>query len=125
MPKSRLGISATCWSKYQKIQQVKSTVSLVIFGTVMRRRKPIRQINLRISDELRRELEVAAQERRISINQLMRQLLEAGLENENKAKQSLENRVRRLEDLVQRYEPPLPLLEAEKRQREQEEGGNT
>ena len=46
-------------------------------------------------------------------------------QKKNKAKQSLENRVRRLEDLVQRYEPPLPLLEAEKRQREQEEGGNT
>jgi ribosome recycling factor len=91
----------------------------------MRRRKPIRQINLRINEELRRKLEGAAEERRISINELMRQLLEESLENRNKAKQSLEDRVRRLESLVQRSESPLPLLEAERRQREQEEGGNT
>ena len=87
----------------------------------MRRRKP-RQINLRINEELRRKLEAAAKERQISTNQLMRQLLEDGLEN--KAKQSLEVRVRRLEDLLQISKPPLALTEAERRQREQEEGGN-
>ena len=32
MAKSRLGISATCWAKYQKIQKVKSIVSLVSFS---------------------------------------------------------------------------------------------
>jgi hypothetical protein len=67
-------------------------------------------------------VESAAQERRISTNELMRQLLEAGLANEAKAKQTLEERVRRLENLVQRSETPLPLLvEAERKQREQEE----
>jgi hypothetical protein len=69
-------------------------------------------------------LESAAQERRISTNELMRQLLEAGVENEEKTKQSLEARVRSLENLVQRFAPPLPLLEAE-RQKKQEEGGDT
>jgi hypothetical protein len=48
---------------------------------VRRRYKPIRQINLRITESLRRRLEVAAAERQISTNQLMGQLLEAGLEN--------------------------------------------
>ena len=95
----------------------------------MARRKPIRQINLRISEELRRKLEKAAQERRISTNELMRQLLEDGLENEIKAKQSLEERVRRLEDHLQKgvqvSKPSLALTEAERQQREQEEGGNT
>jgi len=95
----------------------------------MARRKPIRQINLRISEELRRKLEAAAQERRISTNELMRQLLEDGLENEIKAKQSLEERVRRLEDHLQKgvqvSKPSLALTEAERQQREQEEGGNT
>ena len=67
------------------------------------RRKPIRQINLRINDELRRKLETAAKDRRISINQLMRQLLEDGVEDENKA-QSVEDRVRKLEDDVYRLE---------------------
>jgi hypothetical protein len=52
---------------------------------VRRGRKPIRQINLRITEPLRRRLEAAAEEREISTNQLMGQLLEAGLENlENK-----------------------------------------
>ena len=92
----------------------------------MARRKPIRQINLRISEELRRKLEAAAQERRISTNELMRQLLEDGLENEIKAKQSLEERVRRLEDHLQKgvqvSKPSLALTEAERQQREQEEG---
>jgi hypothetical protein len=67
------------------------------------RRKPIRQINLRINDELRRKLETTAKDRRISINQLMRQLLEDGVEDENKA-QSLEDLVRNLEDRVHRLE---------------------
>jgi predicted DNA-binding protein len=50
----------------------------------MRRRK-IRQINLRLGEPLRRRLETAAAEREISTNQLMRELLEAGLDNlENK-----------------------------------------
>ena len=88
----------------------------------MARRKPIRQINLRITEQLRQRLESAAQERRISTNELMRQLLEDGLENENKAKQSLESRLRNLEDRVQRMGSPTALL-AERRQRDQEEGG--
>ena len=94
----------------------------------MARRKPIRQINLRISEELRRQLESAAEEQRISANELMRQLLEDGLKKK-KAKQSLEERVRRLEDQlqkgVQRSEPSLALLEAERRRRDQEEGGKS
>jgi hypothetical protein len=93
----------------------------------MARRKPIRQINLRITEQLRQRLESTAQERRISTNELMRQLLEDGLENETKAKQSLEERVRRLEDHlqkgVQRSDTPLPAREAERRQRDQEEVG--
>jgi hypothetical protein len=47
----------------------------------MRRHKPIRQINLRITEQLRRKLEAAAAERQISTNQLMGQLLEEGLED--------------------------------------------
>jgi hypothetical protein len=66
----------------------------------MGRREPIRQINLRITETLRRKLETAALERRISTNQLMRLLLEDGLQNKAK-QQSLEERVQRLEDLVQ------------------------
>jgi hypothetical protein len=66
----------------------------------MSRREPIRQINLRTTETLRRKLETAAAERRISANELMRLLLEDGLENKAK-QQSLEERVRRLEDLVQ------------------------
>jgi hypothetical protein len=87
----------------------------------MARRKPIRQINLRITEQLRQRLESAAQERRISTNELMRQLLEDGLENENKAKQSLEDRVRRLENLVQRSDIPLPVrIEAEQQQKQKQ-----
>jgi uncharacterized protein (DUF1778 family) len=74
----------------------------------MRRRKKIRQINLRITDDLRGRLQRAADERRVSINQLMRQLLEAGLENN--AQLSLENVARRLTNLenhLQRFETPL------------------
>jgi hypothetical protein len=48
---------------------------------VRRRYKPIRQINLRITEPLRRRLEIAAKERQISTNQLMGQLLETGLED--------------------------------------------
>ena len=90
------------------------------------RRKPIRQINFRIDEALRRKLEATAKERGISANQLMRQLLEDSLENEIKAKQSLEERVRRLEDHLQKgvqvSKPSLALTEAERQQREQEEG---
>jgi hypothetical protein len=89
----------------------------------MGRRKPIRQINLRITEQLRQRLESAAQERRISVNELMRQLLEDGLENEKRTKESLEARVRGLERLVQRFGPSLALLEAE-RQKKQKEGGD-
>jgi hypothetical protein len=67
------------------------------------RRKPIRQINLRIDEALRRKLEATAKERGISANQLMRQLLEDGVEDENKA-QSLEDLVRNLDDRVYRLE---------------------
>ena len=92
----------------------------------MARRKPIRQINLRITEQLRQRLESAAQERRISTNELMRQLLEDGLETETKAKQSLEERVRRLEENLaqgaQVSKPPLALTEADRPQREREEG---
>jgi hypothetical protein len=77
---------------------------------------------LRINEELRRKLGAAAKEGQISTNQLMRQLLEDGLEN--KAKQSLESRLRNLEDRVQRMGSQTVLLdEAERRQRDQEEGG--
>ena len=64
-----------------------------------RRRNPIRQINLRITEQLRQQLEAVATERRISTNQLMRQLLEDGL---NKARQSasIEDRVCHIEDRV-------------------------
>jgi ribosome recycling factor len=90
----------------------------------MARRKPIRQINLRISEELRRQLESAAEEQRVSANELMRQLLEDGLKKK-KAKQSLEDRVRNLEDRVQRMGSQTVLLdEAERQRREQEEGGS-
>jgi hypothetical protein len=66
----------------------------------MGRREPIRQINLRLTETLRRKLETAALERQISTNQLMRLLLEDGLENKAK-QQSLEERVRRLEERAQ------------------------
>jgi predicted HicB family RNase H-like nuclease len=66
----------------------------------MGRREPIRQINLRVTETLRRKLETAALERQISTNQLMRLLLEDGLDNKAK-QQSLEERVRRLEERAQ------------------------
>jgi ribosome recycling factor len=91
----------------------------------MRRRKPIRQINLRITEQLRQRLESAAQERRISTNELMRQLLEDGLEKENKDKQSLEDRVRRLEEAVQRSDTPLPARVAAAEEARKKEGGKT
>jgi len=94
----------------------------------MGRRKPVRQINLRISESLRKQLEISAEARGTSINNLMRRLLEDGLKKENKAKQSLEERVRHLEERlaegVQRSGPSLAQLEAERRQRDQEEGGS-
>ena len=96
------------------------------------RRKPIRQINLRIDEALRRKLEATAKERGISANQLMRQLLEDGVEDENKA-QSVEDRVRKLEDDVYRLEKlhdRVRNLEDcvfifKSPVRDQEEGGNT
>lgn len=42
----------------------------------MRRRKMVRPINLRLTESLRAQLEAAATARRISTNQLMRELLE-------------------------------------------------
>jgi hypothetical protein len=47
---------------------------------VTRRRRP-RQINLRLTEPLRRKLQTTAKARGISTTQLMRQLLETGLEN--------------------------------------------
>jgi predicted HicB family RNase H-like nuclease len=46
-----------------------------------RRRPKRRQINLRISEELRRRLELEADSRGVSINWLMTRLLEHGLAN--------------------------------------------
>jgi len=54
----------------------------------MRRRK-IRQINLRLTEPLRARLEAAAAERQISTNQLMRQLLEDGLDPKPKQSEFL------------------------------------
>ena len=93
----------------------------------MRRRKP-RQINLRINEELRRKLESAAKERRISTNQLMRQLLEDGLENSpEKFARSVAKAV-----VLQLQESPLDLqgspralLDTESSQQHKKEGGNT
>src|SRR6516165_11310849 len=66
------------------------------------RRRP-RQINLRLAEPLRHRLVVAAKERQISTNQLMRQLLEAGLET--KAKPSVADLIddlkRDLRDIVE------------------------
>jgi hypothetical protein len=44
------------------------------------RRQAIRQINLRITEQLRRKIEAEAAERQISTNQLMTQLLKDGLD---------------------------------------------
>ena len=90
----------------------------------MRRRKLKTwvQVNLRIKEELRRQLEAAAKENQVSFNEEVRARLADSFEV--KPRESLAHTVRRLEDLVQRVEPSLALTEAERRQREQEEGGN-
>ena len=99
----------------------------------MPRHKPIRQINLRIGEALRRKLEAAAKARGISTNTLMRQVLEDafGTENEpqlletrvhnleegrNRRFEWLESRVTKLEDLIVRFESPQA-------QRDRKEGG--
>ena len=99
----------------------------------MPRHKPIRQINLRIGEALRRKLEAAAKARGISTNTLMRQVLEDafGTENEPQLLETrvhnleegryrrfewLESRVTNLENLVAIFEPP-------RTQRDQKEGG--
>ena len=98
----------------------------------MARRKPIRQINLRIGEALRRKLEAAAKARGISTNTLMRQVLENafGTENEPQLLETrvhnleegryrrfewLESRVAKLEDRVFVFESPV----------RDQEGGNT
>jgi predicted HicB family RNase H-like nuclease len=51
----------------------------------MRRRRPkLRQINLRITEDLRRRLETEAENRGVSINWLMRWLLQHGLDRLDK-----------------------------------------
>ena len=99
----------------------------------MPRHKPVRQINLRVGEALRRKLEAAAKARGISTNTLMRQVLENafGTENEPQLLETrvhnleegryrrfewLESRVTKLENRVFRFEHPLA-------QRDQEEGG--
>ena len=106
------------------------------------RRKPIRQINLRIGEALRRKLEAAAKARGISTNTLMRQVLEDAFGTGNEP-QLLETRVHNLEEgRYRRFEwvesrlrdvedkmvvvgRRLEVLEEnlEARQRDQEEGG--
>jgi hypothetical protein len=89
----------------------------------MRRRK-VRQINLRINEEFRRKLETAAEERGISTNQLMRQLLEDGLENKAKQFENLARSVAKavVQELgVQRMGSPRPLLDTPQQQRKKEE----
>ena len=90
----------------------------------MRRRKlgTTVQVNLRIREELRRQLEAAAKEHHRSFNQEATARLVDSFEA--KPRESLEHTARRLEDLVQRFEPPLALLQAE-RQQKQKEGGKT
>jgi uncharacterized protein (DUF1778 family) len=99
----------------------------------MPRGKPIRQINLRITEKQRQQLEAAAERRGISTNQLMRQLLEDALKNENKA-QSLEKRVHNLEEgrwrrfewlesRVTNLENRVVVFEPLRTQQDQKEGG--
>jgi len=116
----------------------------------MPRRKPADtwcQVNLRIRESLRAELAAAAKEHEHSFNQEVRTLLKEALEQ--KARQSLENLAadlerksrdielawRRFETLTNKFvsEPPVTPLgsqtarldEAERRRREQEEGGKS
>jgi len=106
----------------------------------MRRRKPADpwcQVNLRIRESLRAELAAAAKEHEVSFNQEVRARLANSFEQETK--QSLESLAsdlrhqardielawRRFDASVQRSGTPLParIEEAERRQRDQEEGG--
>jgi hypothetical protein len=94
----------------------------------MRRRKPIRQINLRITEQLRARLEAAAAGRGISTNQLMAQLLEAGLENKNKtiADDIADAVAKRLFSKVpSRPRPPRTLMGLLSSQQDRKEGGDT
>ena len=99
----------------------------------MPRHKPIRQINLRIGEALRRKLEVAAKTRGISTNTLMRQVLEDAFGTENEP-QLLETRVHNMEEgryrrfewlesRVTKLEDRLNFFEPSRAQRDQEEGG--
>jgi|SRR6516165_787796 len=85
---------------------------------VRRRRRP-RQINLRLAEPLRHKLQAAAKERQISTNQLMRQLLEAGLENKPNPrlddyfadlKRDLRNDLERIAREAARTHDPEPAL---------------
>ena len=116
----------------------------------MRRRKSADtwcQVNLRIRESLRAELAAAAKEHEVSFNQEVRARLAESLEQ--KARQSLESLAadldrksrdielawRRFEALTNKFvsEPPMTPLgsqkvlldEAQRRQRDQEEGGKT
>jgi len=99
----------------------------------MPRHKPIRQINLRIGEALRRKLEAAAKARGISTNTLMRQVLEDAFGTENEP-QLLETRVHNLEEgryrrfewlesRVTNLENRLIHFESPRAQRDREEGG--
>ena len=70
----------------------------------MRRHKP-RQINLRISEGLRRKLEAAAKKRQISTNLLMRQLIEDGLDSKAGQSKFIESIVK---GVVERLGLPAP-----------------
>jgi hypothetical protein len=92
-------------------------------------------VNLRIKQSLQRELAARAKENQVSFNQEVRTRLADSLEQ--KTWQSLESLAsdlrhqardielawRRFNASVQRSDTPLPALEAERRRREQEEGG--
>ena len=99
----------------------------------MPRHKPIRQINLRIGEALRHKLEAAAKARGISINTLMRQVLEDAFGTENEP-QLLETRVHNLEEgryrrfewlegRVTNLENHVFKFESPQAQRDQEQGG--
>ena len=95
---------------------------------VARRRKPIRQINLRITEHLRKRLEATAAARGISTNQLMGQLLEAGLENKIKtfAEDIAKAVAKRLGFSKVPPWPPLPrtLIGSASSQQHKKEGGD-
>jgi hypothetical protein len=108
----------------------------------MPRHKPVRQINLRVGEALRRKLEAAAKARGISTNTLMRQVLENAFGTENEPQlletrvhnveegryprfERLESRLRDVEDKTVVLGRRLEVLEEnlEARQRDQEDGG--